>query len=222
MTNAEMLTRALAPKSDQLNADDLITCNKIITITKVKVDLNSEQKTIVFYDGDNGKPWKPSLGMGRVLSIVMGGDPDVWTGQHVELYRDATVSFGKDKGCGGIRICAMSAIKTKTVMLITSSKGKKTSITIMPLALNNSQAVTAPVAVNSATPEPAPAPSAAREWAIKIKEAAKYGEQALAELWAMVPDNLKDEKMTDFYRGKFMDAKNVDLLSAQYQQEPQQ
>ncbi len=110
MNNAHALQQALAPKSDQLNADDLIASGIVIVIAKVNINLGSEQKIIINYHNDNGKPWKPSKGMGRVLTMILGGDPDKWIGETVELYRDETVSFGKDKNCGGIRIAGMSAV----------------------------------------------------------------------------------------------------------------
>ena len=198
MATAQELAQALAPKSDQLNADDLITCNKVIVITGVKIDLGSEQKTIINYEGDNGKPWKPSKGMGRVLAEILGGDPSLWAGNSVELYRDKSVSFGKEKNCGGIRICGMSAVKTRTTMLITSSKGKKSSITIEPIAVQQAQQL-------------ASAPSPSRLWAEKLAAATQYGSAIVDEIWLQVPQELKNEKLVNFYNDKFKEARGIDI-----------
>ena len=55
-----LLTEALAPRSDQLNADDLIAGPRVITITSVRaVKDGRETKLVLNYEGDNGKPFKP-------------------------------------------------------------------------------------------------------------------------------------------------------------------
>jgi len=206
MNNVHALQQALAPRSDQLNSDDLLVGSIVIVIAKVNINLGSEQKIIINYHNDNGKPWKPSKGMGRVLTMILGGDPDKWIGETVELYRDETVSFGKDKNCGGIRIAGMSAVKTRTILSITTAKGKKSQITIEPIvALGNApaqQRTQAPAAQSEQ-------PNAKREWAVKLKAAVNYGSLAVDEVWTMVPVELRAD-MDSFYKEQFIKSQAFD------------
>jgi len=62
-----------APKSDQLNADDLIAGPRTITITAVKLSAE-DQPVSIHFQGDDGKPWKPCKSMRRVLMRAWGAD----------------------------------------------------------------------------------------------------------------------------------------------------
>jgi len=210
MNNATALQQALAPKSDQLNADDLIAANKIIVISGVNINLGSEQKIIINYQGDNGKPWKPSKGMGRVLTELLGGDPDKWVGETVELFRNKEIRFGKEK-CGGIQIAGMSAVRNMTTLLITTAKGKKSSITIQPIAAAGNQQQQR---AQAPTQQPEQ-PNAKREWAVKLKAAVNYGSLAVDEVWAMVPVELRAD-MGSFYKEQFIKSQAFDPV----EQEP--
>ena len=56
----------IAPKSDQLNADDLINGPMTITITAVKARPGSSEQPIqISFDGDGGKPYLPCKSMRR-------------------------------------------------------------------------------------------------------------------------------------------------------------
>lgn len=103
MSNREALLKAMAPKSDQLNADDLVSSPKNITITGVKVSLSGEQRIHVHYQGDEGKPWKPSKGMARIVAQLFGDDPDHWVGQSLTLFRNPDVKYAGE-AVGGIWI----------------------------------------------------------------------------------------------------------------------
>ena len=60
------LSKTIDPKSDQLNSDDLIAGPITIRITKVSANLSSpEQPISIFFEGDNGKPYKPCKSMRR-------------------------------------------------------------------------------------------------------------------------------------------------------------
>ena len=205
MNNIHALQQALAPKSDQLNADDLIAANKIIVISGVNINLGSEQKIIINYYGDNGKPWKPSKGMGRVLTELLGGDPDKWVGETVELFRNKEIRFGKEK-CGGIQIAGMSAVRNVTTLLITTAKGKKSSITINPIAALGNAPAQQRTQAPAAQPEQ---PNPKREWAVKLKAAVNYGSLAVDEVWAMVPVELRAD-MDSFYKEQYMKSQAFD------------
>lgn len=195
------LLRAMAPKSDQLNADDLIAGPRVITITHVKVSAIGEQLVSVHYENDCGKPWKPSKGMMRVMAQIYGDDPDMWVGRSVELYRKEDVRFGKDT-VGGIRIKAMSHIAKPLRAIVTVSRGKREE---MPIAVLGGQHIQ-----QQETQQPAPQePNEKREWAIKLKAAVGYGSGAVDEIWAKIPVALQPE-MESFYKEQFIKAQQFD------------
>ena len=69
-TAAPNMLESIAPKSNQLNADDLIGGRSItIKITKVS-GVAGEQPICINYEGDNGKPYYPCKSMRRVLVHV--------------------------------------------------------------------------------------------------------------------------------------------------------
>lgn len=133
MTTEAQLTKALEPKSDQLNADDLIGRTMDITIRQVKVT-GGDQPISVYYEGDNGKPYKPCKSMGRVLKYVLGGEGDVWLGRTIRLFRDDSVTWAGIK-VGGIRISHISGIARVVTLPLTKSKTVRTVYTVKPLVI---------------------------------------------------------------------------------------
>ena len=124
----------IMPKSDQLNADDLIAGSKTIKISQIKVYDREVQPVEISYEGDEGKPYKPSLGMRRVLVQLWGEDEQIYIGRSLTLYRNDSVKFGGYE-VGGIRISHASDIKEPTRVLETVAKGKRQPITINPLKI---------------------------------------------------------------------------------------
>lgn len=127
--NKMNISKTITPKSDQLNADDLIGGSMNIKIRDVKVIDSEIQPLQIFFDGDNNKPYKPSKGMRRVLIQLWGTEGDNFVGKSLTLYRDENVKFGGDS-VGGIRISHASHINEPTRVLETVSKGKRRPITI--------------------------------------------------------------------------------------------
>jgi len=136
MTN---MLQTVIPKSDQLNADDLIGGQyKTIKITKVSL-LAGEQPIAINYDGDNGKPWKPCKSMRRVLINVWGGDGNKYIGRSLTLYRDDSVKFG-GVDVGGLRISHMSDITEPKTMAITATRANRKPFTVKPLTTQQPKA----------------------------------------------------------------------------------
>jgi len=103
------ISESLQAKSDQLNALDLAGIEMVITINNVTYKPGTEQPVWVHYDGDNGKPWKPSKGMRRILATAWGTTTEQWHGRKVKIFCNPDVTFGGEK-VGGIQIKAMSDI----------------------------------------------------------------------------------------------------------------
>lgn len=129
MTN---LLATIAPKSDQLNADDLIGRSLTITVTKVALCGEAEQPIAVHYEGDEGKPYKPCKSMRRVMVHVWGPDGAKFAGRRMTLYRDDKVRFGPD-AVGGIRISHMSGIDRDVTMALTATRASRKPYTVKPL-----------------------------------------------------------------------------------------
>lgn len=127
------MSRFIEAKSDQLNADDLIGSPRTVTITRVTGN-DGDQPVSIFYEGDNGKPFKPCKTIRRVLMGVWGKYANDYVGKSMTLYRDDKVTFGGLE-TGGIRISHMSHIDKEMIVVVMKSKGKKAGVKIAPLVV---------------------------------------------------------------------------------------
>lgn len=134
MTDVSNLRSTIEPKSDQLNADDLIGTTKTITVTSVKSG-TPDQPVTINYEGDNGRPYKPCKSMRRVLIHLWGDDGRQWAGQSMTLYCDPEVKFGGVK-VGGIRISHMTGIDKPVDVALTVTRGKRSPYKIEPLKVS--------------------------------------------------------------------------------------
>jgi hypothetical protein len=132
--NIEDLSYTIIPKSDQLNADDLIAGPLTITIAGVR-SLNSKEQPVAL-DIDGRMPYKPCLTMRRALISAWGKDGSKWVGRSLTLYCDPTVRFGPN-AVGGIRISHISHIDSPLVILLTTSRARRTEFTFQPLVIPN-------------------------------------------------------------------------------------
>lgn len=127
------LSLTIAPKSDQLNADDLIGGPMTILITRVSGRDTAEQPIAINFEGDGGKPYMPCKSMRRVLVHVWGKDGNQYPGRSLTLYRDPAVKFGVLE-VGGIRISHMSHIDEPVTMALTATRASRKPFTVRPLA----------------------------------------------------------------------------------------
>lgn len=126
------MTPVIAAKSDQLNADDLLSGPITIRIRGVEVRDTKDQPVSVYYDGDDGKPFKPCKSMARVMVAAWGADSKAYAGRSMTLFREPTVKWGGIE-VGGIRIKAMSHIAEPLLLAITMTKGNKKPYRVEPL-----------------------------------------------------------------------------------------
>ena len=164
MSDVSNLRDTIIPKSDQLNADQLIGGSIVIQITAVSRANDEKQPLIVHYAGENGRPWKPCLSMRKILVAAWGADGNSWVGNYVELFNDETVSYGGQQ-VGGIRIKGMSGIKSDATFLITEKRGKKTKVIIKKLPDQDFNAL--------------------------LETAAAKGIDALKAAWGSIPPNIR-------------------------------
>lgn len=128
------MTLTVVPKSDQINADDLIGGPRTITITRMAIDPTTEQPVSVFFDGDNGKPYKACKSMRRVMIRAWGPDASNYVGQSMTIYCDPNVMFGGMK-VGGIRISHMTGLSETLNVALTATKAKRAIFTVRPLTI---------------------------------------------------------------------------------------
>jgi len=121
----------IAPKSDQLDAVDLLGGDRTFTIERVTK--NNDEQPFNFHLAEFPRPWRPTLSMRRVLMTCWGPDAATYVGRRVQLYCDPDVEFG-GAAVGGTRIRALSHIdKPKKVPLLVK-RGRSAIFVVQPLA----------------------------------------------------------------------------------------
>ena len=121
----------IAPKSEQLDAIDLVPGERTFTVREVKIAAGEQPANVYFEEFP--RPWRPGVNMRRVLSDLWGKGR-TWPGHRITLYCDPDVQFG-GKAVGGVRIRAMSHIGDKPRrVLILASQGRPDFYRVEPLA----------------------------------------------------------------------------------------
>ena len=125
------MSDTIIAKSDQLNSDDLISGAITIKIRDI-AKAAGDQPVSIFFDGDNGKPFKPCKSMRKVMVNVWGKYAENYVGRSMTLYRDPKVKWGGAE-VGGIRISHMSDINAPVTMALTETKASRKPFTVKPL-----------------------------------------------------------------------------------------
>lgn len=126
------LNDTIVPKSDQLNADQLVGGPITVTVTAVRRGSGDDQPVTVHYEGENGRPFKPCLTMRKVLIFAWGEDGEQWVGKMLTLYNRRDVKWGGVE-VGGIRISHMSHVQGDVKLSLAATRGKKEPIIIKRL-----------------------------------------------------------------------------------------
>ncbi|MDI9914391.1 hypothetical protein [Rhodococcus sp. IEGM 1379] len=125
------LTESIAPKSDQLNAEDLLAGPRTVQIREVTKG-SAEQPFDFHLVEFPGRPFRPSKTVRRIIVNAWGKESSAYTGRRMTLYRDPEITFGRDK-VGGIRISHMSDIAKPETVMLTVTRGKRAPYTVDPL-----------------------------------------------------------------------------------------
>lgn len=161
------LRATIIPKSDQLNSEQLLAGSITVQVSDVAVTASAEQPVTIFYEGDDGRPYKPCKTMRKVLILAWGMDGTTWAGKSMTLYNDPNVKFG-GAAVGGIRISHLSDIERDIAVSLTATKGKKTLHTIKamkPTTDTSAKAKALRVAAGVASGDAAAAALAMSGWA---------------------------------------------------------
>lgn len=180
------LTESIAPKSDQLNADDLISGPITVTIREVAKG-NPEQPVDVHLIEYPGRAYRPSKSMRRVMVSAWGPEASTYAGHQLTLYRNPDITFGRDK-VGGIEISHLSHIDKALTIALTATRGKRKNFTVQPI-------------VSTAAPA---APT--RDWLGEL-ETAGNNLDAIGALGSAASAAGASEAILEAIRGKFIDVK---------------
>ena len=124
------MTESLAPKSDQLDAVDLVGGPRTFTIENVTRH-NAEQP-FNFHLADFPRVWRPGKSMRRVIAAAWGAKASKYIGQRITLYCDNSVEFG-GAAVGGSRISHMSGIDKPLKVPLLIKKGRSAIFIVQPL-----------------------------------------------------------------------------------------
>lgn len=153
----EDLRPTIVPKSDQLNAEQLLSGPMTVTVTDVRVSESGEQPVVVHYAGEDGRPYKPCKTMRKLLVHAWGENGLAWIGRSMTLYNDPDIKFGGE-AVGGIRISHLTDIERDIRVSLTSTRGKKAKHEVRRLAKPQAQ-------------NPGMDPSQIADWIASIAEA---------------------------------------------------
>ena len=139
------MSASIAPKSDQLDAIELVAGPQTFTIAKVAA--NNVEQPWNLHLAEFPRPWRPSKSMLRVMAAAWGLDGSKWVGNRVTLFCDPTVQFGNEV-VGGVRISHMTGIDKPLKVPLLVKRGKSAVFTVQPLKES----------------APKPAPTTPRDW----------------------------------------------------------
>lgn len=125
------MSASIAPKSDQLDAIELVAGPRTFTIEKITK--NNAEQPWNFHLAEFPRPWRPGKSMLRVMTAAWGLNGTKYIGQRVTLYCDPTIQFGNET-VGGTRISHMSGIDKPLRVPLLVKRGKSAIFTVQPLA----------------------------------------------------------------------------------------
>ncbi len=128
----DSLVDTIEPKSDQINADDLITGPLTVRVESVKRSTSPDQPIDIIIAGH--RPFRPCKSMRRVLISIWGDKGADWVGESMTLYRDPNVKYG-GVAVGGIRISHMTRMNNPVDLMLTTTRAKRSKYTVKPLII---------------------------------------------------------------------------------------
>jgi hypothetical protein len=124
------LTESIAPRSDQINADDLV--GGPITYTIREVVKGKAEQPFDFMLVETNRAYRPSKTMRRVIVHAWGAETANYAGRRLTLYREPSIMFGNVK-VGGIRISHMSHIDGPREVMAQVKRGSREKFVVQPL-----------------------------------------------------------------------------------------
>lgn len=127
------ISDTIVPRSDQLNAEDLLSGPRTVTIKEVRKGASAEQPIdVVLNEFGPSRPFKPSKTVRRILVAAWGADASTYAGRRMTIYRDPAVRFG-GMDVGGIRVSHLSHIAKPMTLALTVTRGRRAPYVVEPL-----------------------------------------------------------------------------------------
>jgi hypothetical protein len=171
------ITKTMVGKTDQLNAYDLLSGPRTIRIRKAEL-VKGDQPLALYFDGDDGKPWKPALTVRRILGMVWGLDAEKWIGLHCTIWCDEKVRFG-GADVGGIRVSHMEGLSQPKKLNLATARSARGNFTVQPLKIDASTG------------------SKAEKYRARLLEVAEDPALSAQEKWEQVPADIQIELGAD-------------------------
>lgn len=125
------ISRTIEADSTQINADDLTTTPRIVTVTGVSKG-TADQPVNIEVAEFPGRAYRPCKSMRRVLVHAWGPDATKYVGRRMAIFNDPSVRWaGQD--VGGVRIKALSDIPKRLTLAVTVTRGKRAPYVVDPL-----------------------------------------------------------------------------------------
>ena len=117
----------LVGDSNQLSKSDLMDGPQTFTVSRVDINLSDKKRpTTIHLVEAPGKPYKPSLGMRKLIAKGWGKSSKAYIGRRLTLFHNPDVLW-QGKREGGVEVCAMSDIETPfTIQVAVNAKQAKT------------------------------------------------------------------------------------------------
>ncbi|GGH24621.1 hypothetical protein SAMN05444007_103371 [Cribrihabitans marinus] len=167
------ITKTMVGKTDQLNAYDLLSGPRTIRIRSAEL-VKGDQPLALYFDGDEGKPWKPALTVRRILGMVWGLDAEKWVGLHCTIWCDEKVRFG-GADVGGIRVSHMEGLTQPRKLNLATARNARGNFTVQPLKVQ------------------AKVGSKAEAYRARLLEVAEDPKLRVEDAWAKIDDEMKVE-----------------------------
>lgn len=126
------MTESIAPRSDQMNAEDLLAGPRTFTITDVKITSGEQPVSVYLAEFPKDRPFKPSKTVRRLMVLAWGLDQTKYAGQRMTLYRAENIMFA-GQVVGGIRMSHASGLPAPMKVSLAVAKGKRAPYVVQPL-----------------------------------------------------------------------------------------
>lgn len=125
------VSETILANSDQINAEDLLSGPRIVTITGVEQG-TTEQPVFIHLAEFAGRTYRPAKTMRRLMVAMWGPDSRTYTGRKLRLFNDPNVKWG-GKAVGGVRIDGASHIEKPFTVMLAESRGKRAEHLVEPI-----------------------------------------------------------------------------------------
>ena len=117
----------LVGDSNVLSKADLMDGPQTFTVARVDINLSDKKRpTTIHLAEAPGKPYKPSLGMRKLIAKGWGKSSKEYIGRRLTLFHNPDVLW-QGKREGGVEVCAMSDIEAPfTIQVAVNAKQAKT------------------------------------------------------------------------------------------------